>query len=318
MTDSNSFSDTMRTVRFHTYGEPPDVLQLDHAPLPTPGAEQIRIEVYACALNPADWAICRGLFAGSLPRGVGFDVSGTVDSIGESVTGVNIGDLVLGVPDWAGGSSAGLADYAVLTNWTPVPDGFDMTEAASLPMIVETTVRSLDNLEVTAGHTLMVHGAGTMVGFAAVQVARMRGARVIATAGDTFAERLRSLGAEVMSYGDGMIERVRDIAGGVPDLILDTSPPGRGILPALVEIAGGDPKRVLTITDHEAAADLGVRNTFGEDATICYDALAPYAELAAAGKFTVPIARTFALDDWRKAVDLSLDGHANGKVVVLP
>lgn len=318
MTDSNSFSDTMRTVRFHTYGEPTEVLQLDHAPLPTPGAEQIRIAVYACALNPADWAICRGLFAGSLPRGVGFDVSGTVDTIGESVTGVNIGDLVLGVPDWAGGSSAGLADYAVLTNWTPVPDGFDMIEAASLPMIVETTVRSLDNLEVTAGHTLMVHGAGTMVGFAAVQVARMRGARVIATAGDTFAERLRSLRAEVTPYGDGMIERVRDIAGGAPDLILDTSPPGRGILPALVEIAGGDPKRVLTITDHEAAPDLGVRNTFGEDATIRYDALAPYAELAAAGKFTVPIARTFALDDWRKAVDLSLDGHAHGKVVVLP
>lgn len=317
MSATEDATKTMRTVRYHNYGEPTDVVKLEEADIPTPGAEQIRIAVYACALNPADWALCRGMFPGSLPRGVGFDVSGTVDAIGDGVTGVRVGDLVLGVPDWAGCSSAGLADYAVLTHWAPVPNGLDLIAAASLTMVVETTIRSLDNLKVEAGHTLMVNGAGTMVGFAAVQVARMRGARVIATAGETLAERLRALGATVTPYGEGMVERVRDLAGGSPDLVLDTSPPGGGVLPDLVKIADGDPKRVLTITDHEAAKELGVRNTFGEDATIRYDALAPFAELAAEGKFTVPVARTFPMENWREAMDVSLSGHAHGKLVIL-
>lgn len=316
MSATDNATKTMHTVRYHEYGEPADVVKLEEATAPTPGAGQIRIAVHACALNPADWALCRGMFPGSLPRGIGFDVSGVVDAVGDDVTGVSVGDKVLGVPDWARCASAGLADYAVLTHWAPVPDDLDLIEAASLPMVVETTVRSLDNLEVAAGHTLMVHGAGTMIGFAAVQVARMRGARVIATAGETFAERLRALGAIVTPYGDGMVERIRDLAGGSPDLILDTSPPGGGVLPDLVKIAGGDPKRVLTVTDHEAAKQLGVRNTFGEDSTIRYDALAPFAELAAAGKFIVPVARTFPMKDWREAMAVSLSGHAHGKLVI--
>ena len=69
-----------------------------------------------------------------------------------------------------------------------------------------------------------------MIGFAAVQMALMRGAWVIAVAGDTFAGRLRALGAEVTSHGEGMIERVLDIGGGVPDLILDAGPIS-GVLP---------------------------------------------------------------------------------------
>lgn len=317
MTTSENNAGTMRAVRYHEYGEPTDVVTLDETIIATPGAKQIRIAVHACALNPADWALCRGMFPGSLPRGIGFDVSGTVDVIGDDVTGVSVGDRVLGVPDWAGCASAGLADYAVLTHWALVPEGLDLIQAASLPMVVETTIRSLDNLNVAAGHTLMVHGAGTMVGFAAVQVARMRGARVIATAGETFAERLRAFGAMVTPYGDGMVERVRDMADGSPDLVLDTSPPGGGMLPDLIKITDDDPRRVLTITDHEAARKLGVRNTFGEDATTRYDALAPFAELAAAGKFTVPVARTFSMEDWREAMDVSLSGHARGKLVVL-
>ena len=156
-----------------------------------------------------------------------------------------------------------------------------------------------------------------MMGFAAVQMALMRGARVIATAGDTFAGQLRALGASVTSYGDGMVERVREIADGAPDLILDTASPN-GVLPDLIRIAGGDPSRVLTMTDFASAAALGARHSFGEAMTRREGVLAEFAKLATEGRFVVPIARTFQFEDWREALAASLSGHAHGKLVLLP
>ncbi|MEO7122628.1 MAG: NADP-dependent oxidoreductase, partial [Lacisediminihabitans sp.] len=79
-------SETMRTLRFHENGEPADVLRLDTVPIPEPGQGRILIKVYASGLAPADWALCRGLFPGTLPRGIGIDVSGTVEAVGEGVT----------------------------------------------------------------------------------------------------------------------------------------------------------------------------------------------------------------------------------------
>ncbi|MGC8919115.1 hypothetical protein AB7952_09140 [Streptomyces sp. PG2] len=69
MTAPVSGPDTMRAVRFHEYGEPADVLRLETVPVPEPGPGRVRVAVHACGLAPADWALCRGLFAGSLPRG---------------------------------------------------------------------------------------------------------------------------------------------------------------------------------------------------------------------------------------------------------
>ena len=312
-----SATTTMRTIRFHDYGEPADVLRLDEAAIPEPGPGKIRVRVHACGLNPADWALCRGLFAGSLPRGIGLDVSGTIDAAGEGVANVGVGDRVLGTADYAGCPSAGASDYAIMDHWALVPAGLDLVEAAALPMAAETAFRSLESLGVGAGQTLLVNGAGSTVGFAAVQIALMRGARVIATAGETFAPRLRALGATVTSYGDGVVERVREIAGGSPSLILDTAPVS-GALPGLVRIAGGDPRRVLTITDFAAAAELGVRDSSGEGTSLRYDVLGDFARLAAEGRFAVPIARTFALEDWRQALAISQSGQARGKLLVLP
>ena len=308
-------TETMRTIRFYAYGEAADVLRLEEAPIPSPAAGQIRVRVHACGLNPADWALCRGLFATELPRGVGLDVSGTVDAVGEGVTGVELGDRVLGAADYSRYPSAGASDYAILTAWTPVPEGLDLVDAAALPMAVETASRSLDGLGVTAGQTLLVYGAGTMMGFAAVQMALMRGARVIAVAGETFAGQLRALGVEVTPYGEGMVERARELCGDVPDLILDAGPTS-GVLPDLVEIAGGDGRRVLTISNHGPAAEaLGVRNSFGSG--LRHDAFGEFAKLAAQGRFKIPVARTFRLEDWREAVDLSVSRLAHGKLVLL-
>jgi NADPH:quinone reductase-like Zn-dependent oxidoreductase len=310
---------TMNAVRFHDYGEPADVLRLEQVAVPTPDPGRIRVIVHACGLNPADWALCRGLFPGKLPRGIGLEVSGTVDAVGKGVTDVSIGDLVLGSTDYAGEYSAGAADRAIMNNWARIPAGLDPVQAAALPMAVETAYRSLEGLRVAAGHTLMVHGAGTMVGFAAVQIGLIRGARVFASAGDTYADRLRALGATVSPYGDGMAERVLGAANGPVDLVLNTAPPS-GALSDLVRIAGGDPRRVLTISDFGAATELGVRTSFDADMEpgLRYDVLGEYAQRAADGKFTIPVAETFPLDQWRTALELSASGHPKGKLVLLP
>ena len=305
-----------RTVRFHSYGEPADVLQMDETMLAGPGSNRIRARVHACGLNPADWALCRGLFAGSLPRGIGLEVSGTVDAVGEGVQDVAVGDPVFGSVDFVSPASAGASNFAILQHWTRTPSGLDPIEAAALPMAVATAFGSLDCLGVRAEHTVLINGAGTTVGFAAVQIALMRGSRVIATAGKTFADRLRGLGASVTSYGEGMVERVLEMTGTSPDLILDTAPVS-GALAALVKIAG-DPKRVVTITDFAAAKELGVRTNIEEAATLRYDVLGDFAQLAADGKFTVPIARTYPLEDWRAALDVSQSQEARGKLILLP
>jgi NADPH:quinone reductase-like Zn-dependent oxidoreductase len=228
--------------------------------------------------------------------------------------------LVFGTADWANCPSAGASDHAIMDHWFAVPMGLDPTQAAALPMALDTAYWHLARLGLSVGQTILIHGAGTTIGFAAVQIALIRGARVIAAAGDTYAQRLSDLGAAVTPYGDGLVERVGAISGGPVDVALNTAPVG-GALPGLVQIVGGDPKRVLTISDFEAAQELGVRDSFHEDPTTRserFDAFPEFAQLAADGKFTVPVAATFSLEDWPAAMEISLSGRARGKLLLLP
>ena len=307
---------TMKALRLETYGKPFDVLRLEDVAIPNPGAGQVRVRVHACALNPADWVVCEGFLRVPPPKGIGFDVSGVVDALGEGVTNVNLGDLVFGVPDYMGQSTGGAAEYAILKVFLPIPEGLEITAAAALPMAVETAARCIDLLPLTAGQTLMVNGGGTMTGFAAVQIALLRGAHVIASAGETFADRLRALGAKVTPYGEGMVKRVRELAGGAPDFALHTAQV-QGTLPDLVKIVDGDPKRVFSFADRDEEG-IGVRTAWKENAGIRYDVLGHYSQLAADGLFSIPIARTFALEDWREAAEISMSKKAHGKLVLLP
>lgn len=302
----------MRTLRFHEHGAPLDVLRLEDAEPPEPGPNQIRIAVQTCGLTPADWALCGGLFAGDLPRGIGLEVSGTVDAVGDGVSGVEIGDPVLGPAPFTG-PTAGASERALLDNWFPRPPGLDPAGAAALPMAVETAYRGLDELGVRDGATVLVHGAGSTVGYAAAQMAVRHGARVIATVGETYADALREAGAEVTGYGDGMVERVRALADGPVDLALDAAPPS-GALPGLVRTVE-TPEHVLTFSDFAAAEELGARASYGT-ASLRHDVIGEYARLASEGRFSVPVARVLPLEEWRTAAELSQSGRARGKLVL--
>jgi NADPH:quinone reductase-like Zn-dependent oxidoreductase len=322
MPEHTTATDTTRTLRFHQYGEPADVLHLETAPVPQPGPGRIRVAVHACGLAPADWALCRGLFPGQLPRGVGCDVSGAVEAVGEGVTDVAVGELVFGTADYAGQPSAGAADRAIMNRWFAVPEVLDPTQAAALPMALSTAYWHLARLGLQAGGTILINGAGTTIGYAAVQIALHRGMHVIATAGQTHAERLRDLGATVTTYGDGLVERVKALGGAPVDLVFDTAP-ASGALPDLVQIAAGDPRCVLTCSDVASAPGFGVRDSFHEDpATFTdeerYGVFPEFAQLAAEGRFTIPVAGTFPLDQWRTALEISLTGQARGKLLLLP
>jgi NADPH:quinone reductase-like Zn-dependent oxidoreductase len=306
-------------IRFHEYGEAPDVLRQERVEVASPAAGRVRVRVSAVGLNPADWELCRGFMALSLPRGIGYDVAGTIDAVGDEVGDVRPGDLVFGTADFAGQPSAGAADIAILNSWYRVPDGLDPVKAAVLPMVVQTATWTLDAMGLEPGITLLVNGAGAMVGFAAVQIALRRGARVIATAGPAFASELTAFGAQVTSYGEGMADRVRDLAGGPVDLVLDTAPPNAGSIPELIAVAG-DPSRVMTISNHDEARRLGARVNLDHFAELAPPAsfLPRCASLAADGAFCIPIARTYPLGEWRSAVQLSMSGRPHGKVVLLP
>lgn len=270
-----------------------------------------------CALAPADWALCGGLFAGELPRGIGIDVTGIVDAVGDGVHDAQVGDVVVGNADWQGTSSAGASDYAVMNRWTPVPDGLDLEQAAALPMAVDTAYLHLTLLGLEAGKTILINGAGSTIGFAAVQIALIRGLDVIATAGETHTQQLRDLGATVTTYGDGLVERVRAMTEDPVDLVLDTAPVG-GALPDLIEIAG-DPTRVLTCgASIPEAADLGARDSFHEIRPEGINALPEFVGLAAEGRFSIPIAQTFPLEDWKSALEISNGGQARGKLLLRP
>lgn len=319
---------TMRALRFHGHGEPADVLILEEATVPQPGRGHVLVKVEACSLNPADWALCRGLHATALPRGIGLDVSGTVVAVGEGVTDVVVGDAVFGPADYMNHPTAGAADYAILYHWDALPTSLSHVQAAALPLVVETAARYFAWSGVQPGQTLLVNGAGTMVGFAAVQMALAEGITVVATAGATFTDPLREMGATVTAHGEGMVERLRALLPQPPDAVIDVAPvnlqPGStSALPALVELVGGEARRIITVADFETAAATGVRTGVGNvqaegGLKLRWDVLGTYAQRTAEGRFSIPVAKTFALTAWRDALDVSLAGRARGKLVLVP
>jgi NADPH:quinone reductase-like Zn-dependent oxidoreductase len=298
----------MKAVCYSQFGGP-EVLKIVDLPDPHAGPGQIRVAVHAAGVNPTDWKLRKGLMGGELPQTTGREVAGVVDEVGEGVTDAAVGDRVFGFSD----DGAGAAELALLSHYAPIPPSLGFTEAPALPVALETATRSLDALGVGAGSTLLVNGATGGVGSAAVQLAVARGARVIGTASHANHDYLRSLGAGPVAYGAGLVERVRALAPDGVDVALDVA--GSGVLPELIELAGG-PEHVVTITDFAGAQEHGVTFSRG-DAGRAVHALAEIGELIEAGRFSLPVAQTFPLAEIAEAHRVSEDGHVRGKLVLL-
>src|SRR6202044_3382919 len=236
---------TLKAVRFSQFGGP-EVLEIVELPDPRPGPGQVRIAVRAAGVNPSDWKKRQGLMDTELPQTLGYEAAGVGDELGAGVTEVAVGDRVFGFS----ADGAAQAELAVLAYYAPIPPSLDFSAAAALPAAVETAARALDQLGVGSGSTLLINGASGSVGSAAVQLAVVRGARVIGTASPANHEYLRSLGADPVAYGEGLAGRVRALAPDGVDAALDVA--GSGVLPELIELAGG-PEHVVTIADFAGA-----------------------------------------------------------------
>jgi len=298
----------MKAVRFSQFGGP-DVLEIVDLEDPHPGPGEVRIAVRAAGVNPSDWKKREGLMDQELPQTIGYEAAGVVDELGQGVTEVAVGDRVFGLS--AGGAAQ--AELTVLSYYAPIPASLDFAGAAALPAAVETATRSLDQLGVGSGSVLLVNGASGSVGSAAVQLAVVRGARVIGTASPANHEYLRSLGAEPVAYGEGLVERVRALAPGGVDLALDVA--GSGVLPELIELAGGS-EHVVTIADFAGAKEHGVRFSSGDAGRAVY-ALGEIGGLIESGRFSLPVAQTFPLAEVAAAHRASQHGHTGGKLVLL-
>ena len=299
----------MKAIRYSRFGGP-EVMVLAELPDPRPGPGQIRIAVRAAGVNPIDWKMRSGTRGGDLPQTTGREVAGVVDELGDRVTDVAVGDEVFGFA--AGGGGA--AELTVSGDYAPIPPSLDFARAAGLAVAVETAVRTLDLLGVGEGTTLLVNGAAGAVGSAAVQIAVDRGARVIGTASPGNHDYLRSLGAEPTTYENGLVERVRRLAPGGVDAALDAA--GGGALPALVEVAG-DSQHVVTVADYAGAEATGARFSGGLGTVRAVHALKDIGELIETGRFTMPVAQTFPLEQIAEAHRLSEAGHVRGKLVLL-
>ncbi|MEV0278092.1 NADP-dependent oxidoreductase [Streptomyces sp. NPDC050610] len=295
----------MKRVNIAEFGGP-DVLQLIDAEEPHAGPGQVRVAVRAAGVNPVDWRIREGQKLGAhpitLPTGIGLDAAGVVDEVGDGVEGFAVGDRVFGE-----GVST-YAEFAVLTAWARMPEGLTFEEAAGYPSVVETALRIIGQTGVQPGQTLLVSGASGGVGSAVLQIARERGITVIGTAGAANQDYLRSLGAVATTYGEGWVERVRQL--GQVDAALDLA--GSGVIRELIELTG-DPEKVVSIADL-GAPDLGVR--FSGVAGSVPDALAVAADLISRGKLHIPVEKSYPLAEAAAAHIDSQAGHTRGRRVI--
>ncbi|MFD0417926.1 NADP-dependent oxidoreductase [Streptomyces sp. NPDC127108] len=214
---------TMRAVSQDRAGAP-DVLKVVEAARPEPGRGEILVRVQAAGVNPADWKTrARGMFGtgATPPFTLGFDVAGVVESVGPGVTIFQSGDEVFGMPRFPHPAGA-YAEYvtAPARHFAPRPRGLNAVQAGALPLAALTAWQALvDTARIRAGQRVLVHAAAGGVGHLAVQIAKARGAYVIATASAAKHDVLRTLGAdELIDYRtQDVAEAVRDV-----DVVLDS------------------------------------------------------------------------------------------------
>ncbi len=305
----------MKAAVIHSYGEP-DVVQTAEIDDPLVGPDSVLVEVAASGVNPVDWKVVSGALQGAFPTHLpmipGWDVAGTVTAVGPAITDVAVGDRIAA---YARKDSIEHGTYAQLVAvprraLAHVPDGVHLTTAGALPLAGLTAEQLLDAAQVGEGETVLVHAASGGVGSFAVQLAVLRGARVIGTASEANHEYVRGLGAEPVSYGDGLIDHVRAVAPDGVDAVIDlVGGDALGATPQLLRSGG----RVASVIEADTVKELRGTYVFVHpDAAM----LTRLLQLVADGSLKVEIAQTFPLERAGDALAAVKDGHTRGKVVI--
>ena len=305
---------TMKAVVAHEYGAS-DVLKYEDAPRPEPKENELLVRVIACGVNPADPLVISGRmakeFGTHLPLIPGYDVAGVVEGIGAKVTKFKKGDGVYGYALFGGG----WAEYAVLAENEAAlkPKSLSFTDTAAVPMGALTAWQGLvDAAKLSAGQTVLIHGGSGGVGSFAVQIAKARGAKVIATASTANQDLLKQLGADVaIDYTKTKFEEVaKDV-----DVVFDTV--GRDTLARSYAVVkkGGIVTTIVARPDQAQLDKHGIRGT-SISSHPDGNELAEITKLIEAGKIKAIVSQVLPLSDAVKASRQAETHHTRGKIVL--
>jgi len=298
-----------------------DVLELVDVDVPPPGPGEVTLAVTAVGMNPADFKhVAQPGDRGKLPIPIGYELAGRVLALGPGTElasgGGEVGDEVLAFRIQGGyASEITVPAAAVFAR----PASLAPEEAANLLLAGSTAAEMLHVTGVGKGDTVLLHGASGAVGVSVLQQARLIGARVIGTAGESSADAVRRFGGEPVRYGDGLADRVRELAPGGITAALDTVGTDEAVDVSLELVA--DRGRIVTIAAFGRAERDGIRLIAGAiPASQAFrdSVRARLIELAGAGELVVPMARTFPLSDARAALELLQSGHPGGKLALIP
>jgi NADPH:quinone reductase-like Zn-dependent oxidoreductase len=307
---------TMSAVQIRRFGGP-DVLEVQEVPRPQPGPGELLVRVHAAAINPVDTGVRAGhaqdLADARLPYIPGYDLSGEVAEVGEGVTRFGPGDEVFAMLHLRRGGA--YAEYAIVkeSEAAAKPASVSHAEAASLPLVALTVWQAFfDTADLQPGHTVLIHAGAGGVGSAAIQIAKWRGARVIATASERNHEFLRSLGADVVI--DYTTERFEDMARDV-DVVLDPIGGETQVRSLQTLRDGGVLVALMGLT---GAARTPARNVRATAILVDPDAaqLARIAELVDAGDLRPVVSHLLPLDQAAEAHRQSETRRTRGKIVL--
>ncbi|WP_205745576.1 NADP-dependent oxidoreductase [Egibacter rhizosphaerae] len=306
----------MRAAVADDYGAP-DVLEVREVDDPKVGPDYALVRVHAASINPVDYKIVEGgldaAFPVIWPLITGWDVAGEVVGVGPAVRHVEPGQAVFGYArkDFVGAGTWAEQVAVPARGIAPAPRQLDAVAASCLPLAGMTAWQALvEDLEVGRGDTVLIHAATGGVGHLATQIALARGARVVGTCREANHDVLRELGGEPVTYGEGLADRVREVAPDGVDAVADFSPQG--------SLAASDPVlrspgRVVSVRDPQAAYERGGTYVFVRPDV---DHLRSLAELADAGRLAPRVQSVHELADVRAAVAEASEGTVRGKVVL--
>ena len=304
----------MKAVVAHGYGAP-EVLKFEEVPRPEPKDDEALVHVIASGVNPADPLTLSGKYAREwgthLPLIPGYDIAGVVEKVGAKITNLKAGDAVYGYPTFGGG----WAEFVTVKEWEVAskPKSLSFAEAAAVPMCGLTAWQALvDTAQLQAGQTVLIHGGSGGVGSFAVQIAKARGATVIATASTANQDLLKKLGADVaIDYAKTKFE---DVAKDV-DAVLD--PVGKETLARSYGVVKKD-GIVMSLVARPDPEEIKKRGIRGAAISVHPDAedLAEIAYLIDTGKIKPVVTQILPLSEAIAAQRQAATHHTRGKVAL--